>query len=280
MKLQEQVNHQGVVYTYIGMHPTSGLALLQHPNRKVKPIEVSLNDIQRFPFAAYSAADVYTGEFDRWLYAPIDALDEDRFDFPQAIQDVILKADDDAQAAVLLKEAGLYEKFKEEVEEKMAKSDLSFEYQCVFEDMVENIRYWIEEVIKRKGWSKRFVIYGSKMGWRGKSGYQYKQYESAQDLISGISPQCDCSFEFYDEGDYFTGTIWHHDAPTGEGRSIHFLEELIEERLSFNDMRNIIRTTNNNYGYVRYEMPKNKKQAMECIVEIVDEEGIEITGLV
>ncbi len=86
----------------------------------------------------------------------------------------------------------------------------------------EDFLYNIEQLIKK---AKKFFVTGSNMGWRHLTGYAVVETNDAQEFINKTMPQnTQLSIEVFKsdlEGAICEMTVYHHDAPTGEGRVVY-----------------------------------------------------------
>jgi hypothetical protein len=98
----------------------------------------------------------------------------------------------------------------------LASKDQDYHEQC-WEDMLEDLQNQLETFNPSGHW----YVKGHDMGWQRKSGHKTFRCDRAIDFLCKVTPNTsDYSFDLTVESDHLSMTIWHHDAPTGEGRTI------------------------------------------------------------
>lgn len=245
---------------------------------KVKDIKqvVLTSEIREIPIVSYDTADIYSNLLDNYLRYPCDYIDN--VEGEEEVCAIIDAAKNNEEAVAQLKAANVYSIYEAQVNKHL--SDLSLEYEQAWDDAINCLQDWIDTTAAKHNWDKHFFIAGTQMGWRSRSGYTTIVTDDAEELLKRLLPNCETSFDFYDRGTHLTGSVYHHDAPTGEGRYIYFMEDKLTQELSFKDMKSIVKTVNNNYGYERHRNYRNKKELFKSVIDIVCEEGIEVTGIV
>lgn len=80
----------------------------------------------------------------------------------------------------------------------------------------ENEMDYLTDIMNERHQTGYWRIEGSNMGWMQRSGYKYLEASTGKELMDGILPDTDCTFEVYKYQRGYKIKNWHHDAPMGE----------------------------------------------------------------
>jgi hypothetical protein len=85
--------------------------------------------------------------------------------------------------------------------------DIEFEWEYLLGDIDEILRQ-----VNPDGYWHCFV---ENFGWRSTSGQAYLKFNTAQEMISKVLPNCECSFRVFQEDKVLKIQNYHHDSPVG-----------------------------------------------------------------
>lgn len=83
----------------------------------------------------------------------------------------------------------------------------------------------LTEFITKRNEEGFWKVYVKGFGWRKLSGYKYLQACTGDELLKGILPKTECSFEVYRYGKGLAIFNQHHDSPCGEWYFVNPIKE-------------------------------------------------------
>lgn len=88
----------------------------------------------------------------------------------------------------------------------------------------ESIWHWLQEQD-----AYEFVAFAEHIGWQNHNGYSIFAADNSERFVhSAIGFDCEYTVRFWADNDaLLTATVYHHDSPTGEKRTIHRLRDYI-----------------------------------------------------
>ena len=102
------------------------------------------------------------------------------------------------------------------------------DYQFAWEYFVDNFQMAMDMVSDE--WTNgAWFVEGTSMGWRNTSGEALVVAKNAEDLLRKVMPDTDYTVKGSVENGLISMIVYHHDSPTGEGRSLYPLTEAIRE---------------------------------------------------